>query len=114
MITRVFYSSLFYRASFYLIFFFDKIFYFSIIDGSKTGIDLFLMETILFSSVNHVVRIFNGKKAPKKSTAVTFDWTRYLLTLDSDELFFSYVENIDHSYNWLLLICVLRRNPSGH
>ena len=30
--------------------------------------------------------------APKKSTAVTFDWTSYLLTLDSDELFFPYVK----------------------
>ena len=62
MITRVFYSSLFFRASFYLISFFDKIFHFSIIDGNKTEIDLVLMQAFLFSSVNYVVRIFNGKK----------------------------------------------------
>ena len=72
------------------------------------------MEAFPFSSVNHVVRIFNGKKAPKKSAAVTFDWTSCLLTLDSDELFFPYVENIVRSYNWLVLTCVLRRNPPGH
>ena len=48
--------------SIFKISFFDKIFHFSIIDGNKTEIDLVLMQAFLFSSVNYVVRIFNGKK----------------------------------------------------
>ena len=70
MITRVFYSSLFFRASFYLISFFDKIFHFSIIDGNKTEIDLVLMQAFLFSSVNYFVRIFNGKKWRQRKAAL--------------------------------------------
>ena len=72
MITRVFYSSLFFRASFYLISFFDKIFHFSIIDGNKTEIDLALMQAFLFSSVNYVVRIFNGKNGAKEKQRCDF------------------------------------------
>ena len=114
MITRVFYSSLFFRASFYLISFFDKIFHFSIIDGNKTEIDLALMQAFLFSSVNYVVRIFNGKNGAKEKQRCDF-WLDELPSYTwFGRISFSLCENIVRSSNWLELIWVLTRNSPGH